>query len=264
MLTRRANQDPLVTAILEVTVDKTSPVPVYVQISDAMRRLIESSPAVAGLALPPERVLCERYGISRMTLRQALELLDRDGLITSARGRGTFLSGRRVSKQQQEFRGFSQEMEVRGSRPGSRLLSLKSVMPGASAREFFGIPDDAPLWRIERVRLADDVPLALETAHVPVRLCPELDRFNLETGSLYRTLEEQYGIHVAQSVEQIAAAQPDARQRRLLEIPRSTAVLLIERKAYTDDQMPVEMTSAAFRGDLYRAMVRSSRPKGRA
>ncbi|HWQ53441.1 MAG TPA: GntR family transcriptional regulator [Bryobacteraceae bacterium] len=264
MPTGRVIPHSLVTALLQVTVDKASPTPAYGQIAYAMRRIIEGSPAVAGLALPPERVLCERYGVSRMTLRQALDLLDRDGLITSARGRGTFLSGRRLSKQQQEFRGFSQEMEERGVRPASKLLSLKPVLPDAAAREFFGIPEDAPLWRIERVRLADAVPLALEAAQVPVSLCPDLDRFNLETGSLYRTLEEHYGIRVAQCLEQIAAAQPDARQRRLLEIPRTAAILLIERRTYTDGHVPVEMTTAAFRGDLYRAMVHSSRPKERA
>src|SRR5689334_15873200 len=124
-----AASDPLL-AFRRVVVDKRSVTPVYVQIAEGISALLHSGAFPAGTALPPERVLCGQYDVSRMTLRHAMEILEREGLIESHRGRGTFVSPKKIQKQQQELRSFTEEIQKRGGVPESKLISFGLVAPG--------------------------------------------------------------------------------------------------------------------------------------
>src|SRR2546423_2800043 len=106
-------QEPI-NALLSIRVDKQDPSPVYVQIAEAIKAMLRNGTIPAGTAMPPERVLAQRFGISRMTMRQANDLLERDGLIERQPGRGTFAVQNRIIKQEQETRGFSEEIRSRG------------------------------------------------------------------------------------------------------------------------------------------------------
>jgi GntR family transcriptional regulator len=247
--------------ILRLRISKEASEPVYTQIAENIRALIEKMPGARGVALPPERVLCGHFGVSRMTLRQGLEQLERQGWIRVVHGRGTFVAGKPLEKQQQEFRSFSEEIAERGARTSSRLVSFSIQRPTPEDQTFFNIGEHDLTYRIERLRIADGVPLALEIARLPVNRFPDLARFDFESRSLYQTLESEYGVRLARAVEEIAAVLPDVHQRKLLEVPRQAAILMIERKTYSEADLPVELTTAAFRGDLYRAIVRSSRSR---
>ena len=244
-----------------VNVDKRSPVPVYLQIADGLRKLIQSGVFPAGCPLPPERVLCESYGVSRMTLRQATAILDQEGLIISHRGRGTFVAHSRLRKQQYELRSFTEEVRARGGRPESRMISFEEVRPSAEAREFFNISEGQKIYQIERLRLDNGIPLALEQAQLPQVLCPWLNRFDLAANSLYRVLEESYGLTLGNCLEEISAAMPSPSERKLLQLAKNAAVLVIRRRTFTDIGQPLELTRAAYNGDLYSAIVQSVRPR---
>jgi GntR family transcriptional regulator len=196
-----------------------------------------------------------------MTLRQAIGLLEREGLILSQRGRGTFVAHDLLRKQQQEVRGFTEEIVARGGVPESRLLSLELISPSEEARTYFGLSPEDKVYEVRRTRLSDKVPMALETVLLARRLCPQLEQFDLARNSLYRILEQSYGVRIETCVEEIAAELPTAEHRRLLEMPRNVAVLVIRRKTYTDLGQPVELTCSAYRGDLYRALVHSNRKR---
>jgi len=243
-----------------IRVDKNSPVPVYAQITEGMKNLLQPGSIPAGTPLPPERVLCERLGVSRMTLRQACEALEREGLIESHRGRGTFVAPRRMTKKQQEMRSFTEEIRSRGQEPSSRLIVFRNVKQSAEDSEFFGLPETESLYEIERLRLADEVPIALECIHIPAYLCPGLDRFNLVSHSIYQILEENYGLALAHCSEQISAARPTQKHKRLLQA--NGAVLVVNRRTYSNKETPVELATTAYRGDLYRAVVHSVRKAG--
>lgn len=222
--------------------------------------MIESSALAQGATLPSERELCRQFGVSRMTLRQALDVLERNELIRSERGRGTFVQAPRIEKSQQEFRSFSEEMACRGAAVRSRLIDLRVCAPEPKAQEFFGISREARVFQIERIRLADDVPMTLETVQIPVALCPDLARFDFGNDSLYRILEQEYGIRLVRSVEEIGAVAASARVRALLGLQRSTPLLEIHRRAYAAGDEPIEYTCSRIRGDRYRAVVHSARP----
>lgn len=244
--------------ILAIRPVKAGGIPVYLQIADGIRDLLKRGVLPVGAPLPPERVLCEQYGVSRMTLRQAFDVLDREGLIETQRGRGTFVSPRRLAKQQQEMRSFTEEIRARGGVPATRVLSLSARNAGPEARDFFGEAAGERVFEIRRLRYSDSQPVAIENVQIPCRLCPNLDRFDLANHSLYRILEENYGLALTNCVEEISAARPTRQQRQLLGTPPPMAVLVIRRKTYAA-QTPVEFGSSVYRGDTYSAIVRSIR-----
>jgi len=186
-----------------------------------------------------------------MTLRQAMSLLDREGLIDSRRGMGTVVTHSRLRKQQQELRSLSEEIRD----------SLDLAIPARSVRDFFELHEQQKVYEIQRLRLSDGEPLAWELARIPERLCPGLERFEVVKTSLYQILEESYGLRLESCSEEISAGIPSSQYRKLLSLPRNTAVLVVSRKTYTDDGRAVEFTRSVFRGDRHSAMVHSVRKK---
>jgi GntR family transcriptional regulator len=233
----------------------------YLRIAEAMTALLKSGAYPAGFPLPPERVLGEQYGVSRMTLRQAMSILEREGLVESHRGRGTFVAPNRLQKQQQELRSFTEEVRARGGNSQSRLISFEVIAPPPSAKDFFGLTEGEKVYAINRLRYKDASPLASEAAMIPQKICPWLERFDLAKNSLYRILEESYGLRLQTGIEEISAELPSAAHRKLLEIPRNTAVLVVNRKTFTDTGIPLELTRSTYRGDLYSAVVHSVRKR---
>jgi GntR family transcriptional regulator len=242
-----------------IRINKQNPEPVYLQIAGALKELLHSGKIPPGTAMPAERVIAQLFRVSRMTMRQANDLLEREGLIDRQSGRGTFAVQNRIIKQEQETRGFSEEIRRRGGIPSSRLISFKTLKGPAATAEYFGVAPGDPLYEIQRVRLADNIPIALESVQIPSAMCPHLERFNLVDHSLYKILEENYGIELARSEEETSAIQPSALHRKLLNLPRKVAVLLVRRKTFTNDGRPFELATTAYRGDLYTAMVNSKR-----
>src|SRR6266516_2810828 len=159
-----------------IRVDKSSTTPVYVQIAQALSALIDAGRLPAGTPLPPERTFSEAMGVTRTTLREATSLLEQKGLLESHRGRGTFVSANPFRKQQQEMHGFSEEIEARGGRPSSRLISFELVEPPIASRDFFGLQPGQKVYEICRVRLSNGTPLAFETVYLSQVMCPELER----------------------------------------------------------------------------------------
>lgn len=242
-----------------IRLDKNSPQPIYQQIADALAGLIRAGSLQPGSLLPAERILCETFEISRMTLREATRVLESEGLVESYQGRGRFVAAPRLRKQQQEMKSFTEEIRSRGGVPSSRLLSFALREPTPSAQAFFNLQKGDEIYEIRRLRLRDDIPLAVEEVQVSQRLCPGLDRFDLSRNSLYSILEESYSLSLEHSVEEISAELPSTYERKHLEISRSVATLVVHRKSYAEAGQPLELTRSTFRGDLYRAVIHSVR-----
>jgi GntR family transcriptional regulator len=132
-------------------------------------------------------------------------------------------------------------------------------MPGVALRESLQLPEHEQVYEINRVRLKDGLPLTLEKVQIPRYLCPNLDQFNLATDSIYRILEEEFGVHLGRGIEEISALRPTRIQRQLLNLPRSAVILQVSRRTYTTNDTPLEVTTSAYRGDLYTAVVQSVR-----
>jgi GntR family transcriptional regulator len=235
--------------------------PVYLQIASILKNWIVSGMLQTGTLLPAERTVCEHFRVSRMTLREAYDILERDGFIERHRGRGTFVAPHRVRKQQQEMRSFTEELMARGLRASSKLLFFRRSRMSTAAHQFFGLPESEMIYEIQRLRIGDDVPLAIETVQIPCYLCPDLEHFDLTTASLYSILEQNYGLDLIHCVEEVSAELADRTQKTLFGLRGSSAVLVIRRKTYSTNGTPVELALTVYRADQYRAIVHAVRPR---
>ena len=243
-------------AVLNVHINKRNPVPVYVQISDALRDLIHSGQLGPDSILPSSKLVCEKFRITRMTLRQAYAVLIREGLLDAQRGRGTFVRRPRIERTLSQMIGFSEEMLARGKKPSSEVLSFEQTSPSDAARQFLG---EGPIFRIDRLRLVDGVPMAIEEVQIPQPLCPGLERFDFGRQSLYRVLDQVYRLQFDRCEQVVAAAIPDKRQRLLLDINPNVALLQVTRHSFTKSHQPATYGVTHYRGDLYTAAVHADR-----
>jgi len=201
--------------------------------------------------LPSERELCERFGISRITVRQTLHQLVSEGRLVRSHGRGTFVAHAPLRKWLLPLVGFTEDIASRGQKPGAHVLAFESVVPPPAVAEELQMAEGERAIVLKRIRTADGVPMAVETVHAPEKLCPGILSENLEDHSFYGLLGRRYGIQpgrASQSWQAVACPRPDA---RLLGIRTGSPVLQIGRTTYEKGGRPFEHLQSFFRGDRY-------------
>lgn len=199
--------------------------------------------------LPTERELASRYEVSRATVRQALDALERSGAVYRVQGAGTFVAGPHVSKSL-SLTSFSEDMRTRGLRPGSRLLTADEVPADAAIAEDLQIPMAASVVRLVRVRMADDSPMCLETAYLPAARVPGLLASDL-ADSLYELLERHYGLRLGRANQKLEAVTVTGADAGLLAVPPGAPALCVHRVSFDERDQPVERTTSLYRADRY-------------
>lgn len=245
-------------ALLDLSIDRARG-PAHTQIVAALTAAVASGELAAGTRLPPERTLAGILGVSRMTVRQALGTLERDGIVRRVVGRagGTFVQEPKVERHPARIAGLSAELRRQGLAAAARVVSagVRPARPRSAAA--LGLPAGAPALVIARVRLASGTPLASERSTLPARLFPGLERLPLD-GSLYDLMGERYGrrpVRARERLETVAARPVDAEE---LGVAVGAPLLLVERVAYAADGTPVEFARDRFRGDRTRIVIEST------
>jgi GntR family transcriptional regulator len=231
---------------LDFSLDGSSPTPLYLQLADRLRQFIRAGHWRPGEAVPGEREMAERADVSRVTVRKAIEDLVKDGLLVQRQGAGTFVAGR-FEQPLSVLAGFSEDMQARGLRPGSKWLEKRLARPTPEEAMALGLSPDERVVRLTRVRTADGKPLALEKATVSERYLPSPD---LVTVSLYDALKIR-GIRAVRALQRLRADVASPEEIRLLALTPGSAILHIERRAYMADGSPLEFTRSAYRADQY-------------
>lgn len=207
-----------------------------------------------GDALPPERTLAPRFGVSRMTLRRAVEELVMEGRLVRRHGAGTFVAEPKIA-QGLAVTSFSEDMRQRGSVPSSDLLGVEEVLAGARLGRVLEVSPGAQVVRVVRLRLADGSPMALETLHVPRSVATDLNGDMLAERSFYELLGERYGVALAGGVQTIEATVTDETESELLTVPLHSPAFLFERVSRAVDGRVVEFVRSVYRGDRYKFRV---------
>jgi GntR family transcriptional regulator len=222
--------------------------PQYRQIEQALRERIAS--LRPGERLPSDADLCAEFRVSRMTARNAMERLALDGLIRREPGRGSFVAEPPAHRRANRLMTFSQEMRRSGRAPSSRVLT-RVIRPSSTAEAVsLGIPARQPVVHLRRLRLADDQPIALESAVLIGACANAVMTADLAHGSLHETLGRA-GFVLARGTATIAAAVASAEQARLLGIRRGDP-LLVERRVVQDDRgRAIEATVSVYPADRY-------------
>jgi GntR family transcriptional regulator len=215
-----------------------------------------------GEAIPSERQLTVELGVSRLTVRAALDDLVREGYLVRRRGSGTFVSEPKIA-QQLTLTSFSEDMRRRGMVAGSRTIELRETHAGAAVGRALNVSPDARVTLIRRLRLADGEPMALETLHVPAAIVPGLTRERLEDSSFYDLLEDEYGVVIASGTQSIEPTVTNEEESELLGVPLHSPAFLFERTSRTDDGATVEFVRSLYRGDRYRLVAELSQRRDR-
>ncbi|UTT65496.1 GntR family transcriptional regulator [Janibacter sp. CX7] len=227
------------------------PRPKHVQLREAIAEL------AAGLgpeaAIPSERELMATYSLSRATVRKAIESLIADGMLHRVHGKGTFVARPRLESRL-HLASFSQDMRRRGLTPSTRLLGVRLAAPPTEVTQWLG---EGRAWRLDRLRLADGQPIALEESWYPADLVPDLGRHDLGD-SIYALLADAYGVVIDAAEQTLWGECAEGQVAQLLACP-DRAPLLVFRRLSTSLGRPVEHVVSRYRGDRYQLHMSLSR-----
>ena len=222
----------------------------YTRLAARLRQAIHQGRLSVGAVLPPERELAQSLGVSRQTVRKAVDELTREGLLAARQGSGTFVAGR-IVEPLTELASFSDDMLRRGLTPSSKWLKREIVKPSPEEALALNLSLADLVCRIVRVRLADGEPIAIEFAVVEAALVAS----NADFGdSLYRALRHRNRAPI-RAMQRVRAAVADPDVALALGISTDSPVLEMERFSYSADGRPVEWTRSAYRGDKYDYVV---------
>jgi GntR family transcriptional regulator len=229
--------------------------PLYHQITETLTRQIHSGRWRSNDELPSEAGLCAHFGVSRGTLRRALDDLERQGLIVRRQGRGTFVA-------QPKFEGsvLGSYRNYRGGStlphdPESRLLGIERRRASPDLQRLLGLGPRDPVFEVRRLQFMGGHPITVSASFLPAALCPDLDRLDLEHEFFYGVLESRYGLAFLRAEEFLEPAAADEYVARHLEVPEGTPVFRVERHTYLVGDRPAEFRQAYMRGDRYRYRI---------
>jgi GntR family transcriptional regulator len=211
-----------------------------------------------GTAIPSERQLSADLGVSRLTVRAALDDLAREGYLVRRRGSGTYVQQPKIS-QELTITSFSEDMRRRGMVPGSRTLSMTTILAGAQMGRFLQVSPSEKILVVKRLRLADGETMAIETLHMPEGLVPGLTAKDLG-GSFYELLHERYGILIASGTQAIEPTVTSEEESAALGVPLHSPAFLFERTSRDLLDRTVEFVHSVYRGDRYRIVTELHRP----
>ncbi|MDB5366552.1 MAG: GntR family transcriptional regulator [Rhodospirillales bacterium] len=226
--------------------------PLYLQLARHVRKLIADGALQVEQALPAERELAERFGVSRVTVRKALQELVDEGLLQQRARAGTYVSrGVHVVQALSALTGFTEDMRSRGLEPSSHWLRRGTATATPDEAMALGLQPGEMVSRLHRVRLVDGTPIAIEHATIAARFLPDPDSVR---GSLYERLRVLgHGPHRA--LQRLSAIVLDAEQSKILQVPPGTPALSIERRSFLKDGRPLELMRSQYRGDAYDVIV---------
>lgn len=234
-------------------IDKNSRLPLYIQLMDVLIEKMETEIGENG-QLPSEREICDIYNLSRTTVRQAINELERDGLIYKVRGKGTFVSPKKVNQELVKFYSFTEQMKQLGKVPISKVLSFEIVKADRRISQKLKIAEGSMVYEFSRLRLADQIPMMLETSYVPYDLFPGITKDDLEKTALYEIFRGRFQTKITMADEFFTSVNPLDKEAKLLELPLSVPSLRIERYTHGIDRL-IEYTNTIARGDKFKYHV---------
>jgi len=231
-------------------IDKSSPIPAYYQIYKYIIDKVDLGEWKPDSQIPSEVELADLFNVSRMTLRQALNMLKQEGVIISKQGIGSFVSGKKITQSLKSLTGFSQDMKERGFNPTSRVMVNELIVPEPSISEKLNIPIGEKIVKLKRLRFAGNVPMSIEIAHLDAAKFSGLLNYDLSQ-SLYHILKTEFGVVLHNAKQQLQIGFPNEEQASLLEIVESVPIMKMQRITFDQFENPIEFVTSIYRGDLY-------------
>lgn len=237
--------------------DRSLRVPKYYRLKRHLLAMTVDLPP--GSPVPPERTLALEFDTSRTTVRQALQELVVEGRLERVQGRGTFVAHPKVA-QVLQLTSYTEDMRAQGLEPTSRMLDVGVVTADDGLASRLGMKPGGKVYRLQRLRMANGEPMAVETTHLSTKRFPGLRKQLVSYGSLYALLGEVYGVHLAEAEETIETALATPDEASLLGTDVGLPLLQLSRHSFTEEGEPVEWVRSLYRGDRYKFVTRLRRP----
>lgn len=241
-------------------INKDLPVPYYYQIVQVLRESIADIDDQDGkeeIPLPSEAELCELFSVNRGTIRHALDMLEREGLIYREKGRGTFIRRRRVELDLSYLCSTTDDLKNRGWEPGTEVISINQVSPRSHIRTSLNLNESEKVWEVYRRRLANGEPISLQRAFYPVALMPDLVKKDL-SDSLFRIWQDVYHIQPRDAEQTIRTRTATSEEADLLQTSDCDPIFEITRVTYDINNVAFEYLISVWRGDRYDFYIRLS------
>lgn len=228
----------------------TDSIPIYIKIHDEIKEKIENNYWQIGDRLPSERELALFFGVSRMTLRQAIQALSDEGILERKIGSGTYVARQKVQEQMKGTTSFTEIMLNQGRKPSSKVLAYAIVKASTSEREKLQLPEQAMILRMERIRYADMEPICYEVASIPADLIKQFSKEEV-TASLYATLAEKGGYKIGAANQTITAVLASEQIAEYLAVKRGDAILRMKQLTFFEDGTPFEYVRSQYVGSRF-------------
>ncbi|MBM7641973.1 GntR family transcriptional regulator [Streptococcus loxodontisalivarius] len=224
-------------------------IPAYIQIHDQIKKEIDEGKWQIGQRLPSERDLSDDFGVSRMTLRQAVTLLVEEGILERRVGSGTYVAGRRVQEKMRGTTSFTEIVNAQGKTPSSKLISYQRKLASETECQQLQLTSKDYVISMERVRYADQVPLVYEVASIPEKLICDFNRTEI-TEHFFKTLTAN-GYQIGKSQQTIYAKTANERVADYLDVTKGHAILALTQVSYFTDGRPFEYVRSQYVGDRF-------------
>lgn len=234
-------------------------VPLYGKVEEVLASEIARGDLRPGDQLPSEDELLARFAVSRITVRRAIQNLIQRGMVEIQRGRGTFVLPPKVSQELTKLTGFVEDMDTHGRKATARVVSQTIVAADAKVATQLGVSKGTRVTRIERVRLADSVPMSFDETYLPLDIGKKIVRNDLRLKPIFMLLEEKYGIPLMEAEYKLEAMAASPKVAIALAIQQGAPIFQIERTSFTQDGQPIDYEILSYRGDLIRFITRLAR-----
>jgi GntR family transcriptional regulator len=242
--------------ILKSNLSMNSDVPLYYQLITLIKRNISVGLLKEGDMLPSELELCNTFNISRTTVRQAIGELESEGFVVRRRGKGTFLCKPKMKRNLNNIYSFSTEMRQLGLDPSSKFIGFDKIKPKEDLIKAFNLKDESQLvFKIMRIRLADNEPLLLETTYIPEYIYPNLTEAVLKEKSLYTIIKNNAGFEPHTAEESYESVILNDKMAKMLGCKSNSSGMFVQRKTWTSTGELYELTQSFMRGDRSKFVV---------
>ncbi|ETF01357.1 GntR family transcriptional regulator [Advenella kashmirensis W13003] len=241
------------------TISDAGSLPLYARVEAILLKDISEGLLGPGDQLPPEEQLIDRFQVSRTTIRKAIENLIASGRVEIRRGKGTFVTQPKITQALTELTGFAEDMVILGRHPSSRLLDKKLIAADKAVAHALDKLPGTLVYKIERVRLADGMPMSFDETYLPRNIGEKVVSNNLEIEPIFDLLENKYALPLIEARYQLEAVVADQIVAQALNIECGAPIFLIERTSYTTGQQPIDYEKLYYRGDSIRFATQLSR-----
>jgi GntR family transcriptional regulator len=224
--------------------------PFYKQLKDKILEDVESGKLNHGDKLPSERELAVQFGISRMTARHTLSILEREGVVERRVGAGTFISNNKIEMDFITFNSFTNSMLGKGLKPSTQVLSIRKLEAKAILADKLKVAVGEEMVAIKRLRLVNEMPISIEESFIPERYCPNIANLITNFNSLYQILESEYGISLVKAKEYMQVTVSEESESKLLRIRSESPVIFREAVAFDLNDQEIEFSTSLTRSDI--------------